>query len=268
MIGIFDSGLGGLTVAKEIFKLFPSYPLLYFGDTANLPYGLKPKHLVKEYSEEAVNWIKKKGANLIVIACHTSSCLAGDYLKEKFYPFPIIDMIASTVKAGVNSTHSGRIGIIGTPSTIESGVYQKKLQEENSNLKIYSQACPLLVPLVEEGWENKKMAKRIIQKYLLPLRSDDIDALILGCTHYPLLIKAIQETMGENVKLVDPAVEIAQTLEPLLDRNQDSNPESKKKKDTHQFFFSAYPYNFGKISQKCLGQEISPKTIFLHSEAN
>jgi glutamate racemase len=267
MIGIFDSGLGGLTIAKEIFKLFPSYPLLYFGDTANLPYGLKPKHLVREYSEEAVDWMKKKGANLIIIACHTSSCLAGDYLKKKFYPFPVIDMIASTVKAGVNSTSNGKIGIIGTPSTIKSEVYQKKLQEENPSLKIYSQACPLLVPLVEEGWENEKMTKRIVQKYLFPFQSNDIDALILGCTHYPLLTKVIQEAMGENVKLVDPAFEIAQTLKPLLNRNQDSNLESKEE-DMHQFFFSAYPYNFKKISQRCLGQEIDPKIIFPPGKVN
>lgn len=262
MIGIFDSGLGGLTIAKEVIHSFPSYHFLYFGDTANLPYGLKSKCLVKKYSEEAIDWMQKRGVDLVIIACHTSSCLAGDYLKGKFR-FPILDMVASTIKAGAESTRNGKIGIIGTPATIKSGVYQKKLQEKNSNFEIYSQACPLLVPLVEEGRENQKTVEKILQRYLLPFKPKNIDTLILGCTHYPLLEKTIQKIVGKNVRLINPAVGIVQTLELLLRRNMALNLRLKKGDSINQFFFSSYPYNVSKISKKCLGKEIIPEIISL-----
>ena len=267
MIGIFDSGVGGLTVVKEIFKYLPDYQIIYFGDTARLPYGTKGAGFVKRYSQKIVEWLIKKDARLIVIACHTSSSWASESLKKQFKRVPIFEMITSAAEEVLNSTKNKKIGIIGTPGTIKSKSFEKKLLKLDPKLKIYSKACPLFVPLVEEGWVDKKITKEIVKEYLEPLKAKKIDTLVLACTHYPLLKKAIKKVMGSNVKIVNPAESVAKEIKLFLK----NNPSQIKKpafvplsgttvgKGKHQFFFSDEPYNFDKISHLCFQKKIKIK---------
>ena len=243
MIGVFDSGVGGLTVVKQIFKNRPNQKIIYFGDTARLPYGTKGADFVKKYSEKITEWLLNKGVEKIVVACHTSSALAGDYLKEKFGD-RIIDMITPVAE----KISGGKIGIIGTPGTIKSKAWEKSLLKINPKLKIYSKACPLFVPLVEEGLINTTATQEIVRNYLKNFKN--IDTLVLACTHYPLLKNIIRKEIGKNVEIIDPAVILARELN--LDsrfRGNDNNSE---------FYFSDTPYNFEKISKLCLKKSIKP----------
>lgn len=256
MIGIFDSGVGGLTVAKQIFKALPDYRVIYFGDTSRLPYGTKGVNFVKRYSFKITNWLLKKKAKVIIVACHTSSALAGNYLKEKFKNVPIFDMISPTVKE-ISGSKFKKIGIIGTPGTIKSNSWQKHLLKIEPNLKIYSKACPLFVPLVEEGWINKSTTKEIAKDYLKELKEKNIEAIILACTHYPILKKAIREIIGNNVKIIDPAKTLAKELAIFLRDNKHIDSVLKRG-GKNQFFFSDEPYHFDKICKLCLNQKIKP----------
>ena len=252
MIGIFDSGVGGLTVAKEIFKRLPSCQIIYFGDTARLPYGTKGADFVKRYSLKITEWLLSKNAKVIVIACNTSSAWASDMLKKKFKNIPIFEMITPAVREALEATKNRKIGIIGTPGTIKSKAYQKKF---DSSVKIYAVSCPLFVPLVEEGWVDNEIAEQIIKKYLDPLKEKGIDTLILGCTHYPLLESAIEKTIDSGIKIINPAKSLAKELEKYLNQN----PKLLKRKGAHQFFFSDEPYNLNKISRLCFNKEIKAK---------
>lgn len=253
MIGVFDSGVGGLTVVKEIFKYLPNYQIIYFGDTARLPYGTKGADFVKKYSAKITDWLLKKGAKIIIIACHTSSAWAAEFLKNKFKGILIFEMIGPAAKeiSGKN------IGIIGTPGTIRSGSWENKLLELNPELKIYSKPCSLFVPLVEEGWVKSKITKEIAAIYLKELKKKKIDTLILACTHYPLLKNAIQKIMGNNIKVVNPAESLAKELKLFL-KNNPQIASKIKKGENHQFFFSDEPYNLEKINKLCFKQKINP----------
>ena len=254
MIGIFDSGVGGLTVVKEVFKHLPDYQIIYFGDTARLPYGTKGENFVKRYSEKISQWLLDNDAQIIVVGCHTSSAWAADSLKEKFN-VPVFEMITPAIQDILKATRDKKIGIIGTPGTIKSASFKKKLLEKDSSLEIYSQACPLFVPLVEEAWVEGEITKEIIEKYLNPLKDKGIDTLVLACTHYPLLEEMIKQVMGESVKIINPAVSVAKEIKVFLE----SNPEIQSKVErgsSHQFFFSDEPYNFEKISHLCFDRNI------------
>lgn len=256
MIGVFDSGVGGLTVIKEILKYLPQYQIIYFGDTARLPYGTKGADFVKKYSLKISQWLLQKGAKVIVIACHTSSAWASDFLKNKFKGIPIFEMISPAVK----EVSGKNIGIIGTPGTIKSGSWEKKLLELNPELKIYSRACSLFVPLVEEGWLGNKITKEVIREYLEPLKYKKIDTLVLACTHYSILRKVIQKEVGKKVKIINPAESLARELKLFLKNNPQIASKIKKGKN-HQFFFSDEPYNLKKISGLCFHQEIKIKVM-------
>lgn len=251
MIGVFDSGVGGLTVVKEIFKNLPEYQIIYFGDTARLPYGTKGADFVKKASLEVSSWLLEKCAKIIVIACHTSSAWASETLKKEHKDIPIFEMISPTIKEALLG--SKKIGVIGTPGTIKSNVWEEKL----SGLDVYSKACPLFVPLVEEGWTDKDVTKEIVKEYLKDFK--DIDTLILACTHYPMLKKIIKEVLGD-IKIIDPAESLAKELALFL-RDNPSIASQVKKGSDHQFFFSDEPYNVKKISKLCLGKEINAKVI-------
>lgn len=257
MIGVFDSGVGGLTVVKEIFKYLPGYQVIYFGDTARLPYGTKGADFVRRYSEKITAWLLKKGAKIIVVACNTSSAWAADSLKKEFKNTPIFEMIEPAVKEVVKNKKNKKIGIIGTPGTTKSSIYKKKLAGIRP-LQIYSVACPLFVPLVEEGLFNDTVTKEIAERYLLPLKKKKIDALILGCTHYPLLENMVREIMGDNVAVVNPAETLAKDLKEFL-KNNPAIERKIKKGNGHQFFFSDEPYNFQKISHLCFNKAIKIK---------
>lgn len=257
MIGVFDSGVGGLTVVKEIFKYLPEYQLVYFGDAARLPYGTKGADFVKNYSKKITKWLLDRGVKVIVVACNTSSAWAADSLKKEFPNVPIFEMILPAVKEAVKTTKNKKVGIIGTPGTIKSGVYKKKLSELDNGLKIFSQSCPLFVPLVEEGLISDKITKEIAKRYLEPLKRQGIDSLVLGCTHYPLLKEIIVGIMGKKVAVINPAEAIAKELKNFLKNN--TEVEAKVEKGTrHSFFFSDEPYNLEKISHLCFNKKISP----------
>ncbi|MCX6721707.1 MAG: glutamate racemase [Candidatus Staskawiczbacteria bacterium] len=265
MIGIFDSGVGGLTVVKEIFKYLPEHQIIYFGDTARLPYGTKGADFVKKYSKKITNWLLKRGAKIIIVACNTSSAWAADSLKKDFKKTPIFEMInpaiteaLATTKNPSASLRAGKkIGIIGTPGTIRSGVYQKKFLKADSSLEIFSQACPLFVPLVEEGLVDDKITIEIIKKYLEPLKEKGIDTLILGCTHYPLLKTIIEDTIDSGIKVINPAESLAKEVKKYLEENT-TTAKKIKRGSKHQFFFSDEPYNLEKISHLCFNKRIKP----------
>lgn len=263
MIGIFDSGIGGLTVVKEFFKYLPEYQIVYFGDTAHLPYGTKSPNFIKKRSKEIVEFLLKKGCKVIVIACHTSSSIAYDFLKKEFSNLPVFEIITPGIKKAVKLTKNKKIGIIGSPGTIKSGVYRKKLLSIDPSLKIYSQPCPLLVPLVEEGWIRRKETKEVAKEYLLPLKRKGIDTLILACTHYPLLKKTISEIAGKNIKIVNPAKDFLTEFKKFLaDNNKIKNLlEKRVNQKGHQFFVSDEPYNFKILSKLCLGKKINSKIV-------
>lgn len=211
MIGIFDSGLGGLTVVKAIKKALPGQPIIYFGDTARTPYGNKGKEVIVKYAQEDAQFLLRQGADVIVIGCNTASAVAAEVLRKKFKT-PIFDVIMPAVEAAVKTTKNGRIGVIGTRATIGSKIYEKKLRIKDGGLRIFSIACPLFVPLTEEGWLNKPETLQIAEKYLTPLKRAKVDTLILGCTHYPFLKSVIGRVMGKKVKLIDSAQAVAEKL--------------------------------------------------------
>jgi glutamate racemase len=254
MIGIFDSGVGGLTVVKEIFKYLPKSQIIYFGDTARLPYGTKGEVFVKKYSKKITKWLLNRRAKIIIIACNTSSAWAADTLKNEFKKIPVFEMINPAITEALRVTKNKRIGIIGTPGTIKSLAYQKKLLKADKKLKIFSQACPLFVPLVEEGLLNDKITIEAIKRYIEPLKKKRIDTLILGCTHYPLLKSAIEKTIDSGIKVINPAESLAKEVKEYLGAIK----INLKKGTNHQFFFSDTPYNLDKISHHCFSKRIKP----------
>jgi len=221
MIGVFDSGVGGLTVVRALMKKFPGYEIVYFGDTARTPYGTKSADTVIGYALENTDFLLNEGAQMIVVACNTVSSVAMQKMTG-LYPVPIFDVISPAV-AVTTASPALRIGIIGTRTTIESGVYEHKILEAAPQTKVYSAACPLLVPLVEEGWLKKPETNMIVKKYLHPLKVRQIDTLILGCTHYPMLKKTIQEKIGRRVRIIDSAETVCDSIETYLEQHPETD---------------------------------------------
>jgi len=212
MIGVFDSGFGGLTVVKEIWRAVPNAPILYLGDLARLPYGTKSVQMIQKYAAENTRFLLKQGAKIIVIACNTASSLAYDYLQAQFKDVPIFEVVGGAARIAAESSRSGQIGVIGTRATVGSDTYARKICELNPRAQVYSQAAPLLVSLIEEGWTNRPEIKTILRAYLQPLRNAHVDTLILACTHFPLIKNLIQAKIGKHVKIVDSAEEIVKDL--------------------------------------------------------
>ena len=254
MIGIFDSGLGGLTVVKEVFKQLPEHQVVYFGDTARYPYGAKSKETIKKYAQENTEFLISKGAKVIVIACNTASAAATDYLKEKSN-LPIFEVITTAVKEAKNLTKNRRIGVIGTRATINSGIYEKSLNGKNKKFHIIAKACPLFVHLVEENWVKKPETKTIAKKYLQSLKVSNIDTLILGCTHYPLLKDVIQAKIGRRVKIVDSASATAAALKEYLGQNPKVADTLTKGKD-HQIYVSDITPQRQQLAQQWLARPV------------
>lgn len=259
MIGVFDSGMGGLTIVKYIFELLPEYQVLYFGDTARTPYGTRSKETIQRYAFEDTAFLKEKGAKLVIIACNTASAIAWQTLKKKFN-FPIFEVVTPAVKQAINYTKNKRIGVIGTRATIESKIYEKLIRKQDRKIKVFSRACPLLIPLIEEGWAGKPETKRIIKKYLYSLKLAKIDTLILACTHFPLVKDIIQAKIGKSVRLVDPGIDSVLQVKNFLE----TNPKIEKmitKGGKHQFFVSDLTAKFQAMAKQWLGQPIKLKKI-------
>lgn len=216
-IGIFDSGLGGLTAVKQVQKELPGESIVYFGDTGRVPYGTRSRETIIKYSKGDINFLLSKDVKIIVIACGTASSVALPVLKDEC-PVPVIGVVDAAAKAAATATKNGKIGIIGTPGTIKSGSYEKELAKIKDGLEIYTRACPLFVPLVENGHFDSEVARLVTEEYLAEIKEKGVDTLILGCTHYPLLKKIIGEFMGDSVTLIDAGFEVAKTLKEYFDQ--------------------------------------------------
>ncbi len=255
MIGIFDSGVGGMTVARAIEQLLPDYPLIYFGDIAHTPYGPKSPETITRYALNNTDFLLENGATLIVIACNSASSVATETLREKL-DIPVIEVISPAVAGSVARTKNGRIGIIGTRATVKSGIYEKKIAALNQGFKTYAQACPLLVPLVEEGWTDKQETKMIVRRYLRPLKDKQIDTLVLGCTHYPLVKKLIQHRIGKRVELIDSSIETARYVKNYLDKHPDIVVQNKNSSASHRYYVSDLTESVQSVANRIFNRTI------------
>lgn len=221
-IGVFDSGVGGLTVAREIMRQIPNERIVYFGDTARVPYGSKSKDNIIKFSRQIIRFLQTENVKAIVIACNTASALALDEMQQEF-ALPILGVVKPGAKVAVETTANKRIGLIGTEANIRSGVYTRYIKSLDDEAKVFEKACPLFVPLVEEGWLHDDITLQVASRYLEELKEKDIDTLIMGCTHYPLIRSTIRKVMGDKVNLVNPAYETAIELKNLLERDNLAN---------------------------------------------
>lgn len=254
-IGVFDSGLGGLTVVREIRRQLPGEAIVYFGDLARLPYGPKSTVQIRRFSLENTEFLLRKGIKALVIACNSSASAAFQMLKRRIrVRVPLVSVIEPAAEEAVRKTRSGRIGVIGTSATIESGVYETALRRRHSGVHVFTQSCPLFVPLVEEGWLDGGVAERVIEKYLAPLAKKKIDTLILGCTHYPILRREIQARLGPAVELVDSAVPTVQRLKVLLE--EEGILSGKKNVGKFQVYVSDLPRSFRSVGERFLGERL------------
>lgn len=254
MIGIFDSGIGGLTVARAISEQLPEYDLVYFGDTARTPYGNKSALTVQTYARRCADFLISKGARVIIIACNTAASAAADLLSA-IYPTPIFEVITPGAALAARLSHSGRIGVIGTRSTIASGAYERRILQFRPRAEVVSQPCPLLVPLVEEGWLRRRETAMIIKRYLRPLKLRQIDTLILGCTHYPVLADMIQDKAGKRIRLVDSAEAVAERLKTHLVNSPELAAELSRRGQS-EFFISDVTPQFEAIARKVLNRRM------------
>jgi glutamate racemase len=247
-IGVFDSGIGGLTVVREIRKRLPKEKIVYFGDCARVPYGTKSKETILRFAKEDIRFLQRFKVKVIISACFSVSSNALEELREEF-SVPIIGMIDPGVNA-LSAKSSRKVGVIGTNATIESDAFRKKLNDKFGDIDICSVACPLFVPLVEEGWTDGKVPELIAEKYLTPMIEENIDSLILGCTHYPLLDSVIKNVVGDNITIIEPGKEAAKLLEKFLHDNKLKN----NGKGSLKVYLSDIPRNFERTVVNFLGE--------------
>lgn len=264
MIGVFDSGIGGLTVVKEIWKILGPYQIIYFGDTAHAPYGNRGEETIKKFTQQGIDFLSKKGVKIIVIACHTASAVYQDLFKN--HHLPILEMVSPTVEAAINCLNqekkikSKKIGILATSATVNSKIYEREIQKKCLDCQIFSSSAPLLVPLIEQGWTKKIETKRILKKYLRPLKNKRVNCLVLACTHYPLIEQLIKIKMGPSTHVINPGREMAQQLKGYLEKHW----EIKKglSKDKSQFYFSDLSPHYSQLIKRFLGPTSPWPAIF------
>jgi len=261
-IGVFDSGLGGLTVVRAIQRALPSENICYFGDIARLPYGIKSVKQIIEFSIQNSEFLIRKRIKALVVACNSSSSASLGALKKN-YSLPIIDVISPAAQLACDVTTSRRVGVIGTTATIESDAYKKAIHKINPKIKVFQAACPLFVSLVESGWMNGPITENIVKNYLKPLLRSKVDTLILGCTHYPLLHRVIRRVIGKKITLIDSAPSTSKRLlEVLKQRNLLNGKNGRKGK--LEVYVSDLPRDFLKIGARFLGHPIHHlKTVSL-----
>lgn len=255
-VGVFDSGVGGLTVVREIMRQMPDERIVYFGDTARVPYGSKSRDTVIRYSEQIIRFLKTQGVKAIVIACNTASAYALETVKKDL-DIPIIGVINAGARTAVGATHNGKIGVIGTEGTIGSGIYTEVMKKLRPGIEVVGKPCPLFVPLVEEGLLHDSVTDEIASRYLSVLKGKYIDTLVLGCTHYPLLRSTMRRLMGEDVTLVNPAYETAIELKCLLkERGLDYDPSAPAEGEKYQFYVSDLAEKFTDFATSILPNEV------------
>jgi glutamate racemase len=251
-LGVFDSGIGGLTVARALFERLPRESVIYFGDTARVPYGPKSPDTVRRYSAEILAYLLKRGVKAVVVACNTSTAHALDFLREQS-PVPVVGVIEPGSRAAVAASTTGRIGVIGTAGTIASGAYERAIKALRPDAHVTAVACPLFVPLVEEGWFDHPAAELIAREYLAPIKAAGVDTLVLGCTHYPLLKPLLGRVMGGGVRLIDSAEETAAAAaRELASRSLDASSGTP----SHRFVVSDDEPRFRKVGETFLGERL------------
>jgi glutamate racemase len=250
-IGVFDSGIGGLTVVSALLDRLPEESVIYFGDTARVPYGVKSANTIAHYATQITQFLLQQQVKVLIIACNTMAAVAYQAVKD-LAPVPVLEVIEAGARGVLTRTRNKRVGIIGTPVTIRSDAYVHAIHRHDPEIRIYSQACPLFVPLVEEGWLTHAVTRLTAEEYLRTLLDEGIDSLVLGCTHYPLLKPLLQDVVGSNVVLVDSAEAMAEQLESLLAakhlRRTDSAPP------VHRFYVTDVPYRFQEVGERFLGR--------------
>jgi glutamate racemase len=252
-IGVFDSGIGGLTVVHALTQHLPHENIVYFGDTARVPYGPKSPQVVREYAAQDVDFLLSKDVKMVVIACNTVSAVALDVV-QKHAKMPVVGVILPGAMAAVAATRKKRVGIIGTRATVNSNAYTNAVRQLDGEVQVFAQECPLFVPLAEEGWIDHRVTEAVAKEYLFPLKQEKIDTLILGCTHYPILKKAITAAVDGSVILIDSGEAAAIEVERVLDEKGLRNPS-----DQHpnlQFYVSDIPAKFTEIGERFLGQRM------------
>ena len=254
-VGVFDSGVGGLTVAREIMRQLPNENLVYFGDTARVPYGSKSRDNIIRYSRQIIHFLKTKGVKAIVIACNTASALALDVVREES-DIPIIGVVEPGARAALQITQTKKIGVIGTEATVQSAMYGKIIKGLDPTVSVIGKACPLFVPLVEEGFAKHKITEEVIDIYLSSMKESDIDSLILGCTHYPLLRSRIRAYLGDKIQLVNPAYETAMDLKYILKESGMENAGKEGEHATYSFYVSDAADKFKQFANSILPYDI------------
>ncbi len=252
-IGIFDSGIGGLTVVRALIHRLPNENIVYFGDTARVPYGPKSSQVVREYAAQDTDFLLSKNVKMIIVACNTVSSVAIDVVQKRS-KIPVIGVIMPGAESAIQSSKKKRIGVIGTLTTVLSNAYTNAIHQIDTSFEVFSQPCPLFVPLAEEGWTKHPATALIAKEYLFPLKLHKIDTLILGCTHYPILGDVIQKAVGETVQLVDSGKCTAAAVDQILNETGLRNPS--KLKANVQFFVSDLPHKFLEIGELFLGQKM------------
>ena len=258
-IGIFDSGLGGLTVQKEILKILPNESTIYFGDSGRSPYGSKSKESIIRFSSQIVRFLMENKVKMIVIACNTASAFAFDKVSA-MAGVPVIEVVSPGAAAAVAASHNRRVGVIGTRGTVDSGVYDRAIKDASQQavVTVISKACPLFVSLAEEGWWDHPVTRMVASEYLVSLKESGIDTLVMGCTHYPLIEKAIADEMGPDVTLIGSGAAVARTVQVQLERLGLANPV--RGQATHQYFTSDSSTHFTQLGSAFLQQEIAEAT--------
>ena len=253
-VGVFDSGIGGLTVVREIERQLPHERIIYFGDTARVPYGPKSPETVQRYSREISDWLVGEGVKAIVVACNTATAHALPMLRE-YLTVPVIGVVEPGARAAMRTTTSNVVGVIGTAGTIASGAYERAIHAIEPRARVIARACPLFVPLVEEGWTDREATRLIASEYLEPLAEAQVDTIVLGCTHYPLLVPLLASLARPGVKLIDSAAETAaETKRTLIERNLVAPNSSST--PVHRFVASDDPDHFLRVGQRFLGSAI------------
>jgi glutamate racemase len=253
-IGVFDSGVGGLTVVRALMERLPFENITYFGDTARVPYGVKSVETICGYATQITEFLLKQKVKLLIVACNTIAAVADEPVRKMSH-VPVLDVIDAGARRAAAETKSRHVGVIGTPATINSNAYARAIHRYDPQVRIYSQACPLFVPLVEEGWLDHPVTKLTAQEYLKPILAEHIDTLVLGCTHYPLLKPLFEQLLGQQIRLVDSAESMASITADLLAQEKLVNPV--RSRPEYRFFVTDVPYRFQTIGERFLGRTLS-----------
>lgn len=253
-IGVFDSGIGGLTVVRALMERLPFENIIYFGDTARVPYGVKSPETITQFATQITRFLLQKEVKLLIIACNTMAAVAYQAVKD-LSSVPVLDVIAAGARKAIEETTSKHVGVIGTPATINSNAYARAIHEHDPDIHVFSQACPLFVPLVEEGWWHHPVTRLTAQEYLRPVLAEHVDTLVLGCTHYPVIKSLIREIVGQDILLVDSAEAMADITANLLHDMHLGNPQ--RNPPEYRFYVTDVPYHFQTIGEGLLGRTLS-----------